>query len=279
MPVTDMPLGIFSKIFPRDTVGEVFAAVRDSGVRVVQFNMTCAGLADMPDLVPAETIADINAAQTATGVEIAAVSGTYNMAHPDPAVRDAGHRALTAVAHAARPIGCDLVTLCTGTRNTGHMWHWDDDNDTSEAWRDMAASFARAVEVADAADVDLAIEPETGNIINSPQRARRLIDDIGSPRIKVIVDVANMVNPGEEARLPRAMADTFDLLADRIVLAHAKDRTATGTVVPAGEGIVPWQHLLDDLDRIGYCGPIVIHGTNEQGAATAIRYLRALGGG
>jgi len=273
---TTPTLGIFCKHFPRPDVDAVFAAVAAAGVNVVQFNMTCAGLADMPDEIPAETVAAIRAAAARHGIRIAAVSGTFNMAHPDPAVRADGLRRFGEVARAARPIGTGIVTLCTGTRETSHMWTRHPDNDTPEAWRDMAETVAAALEVAEAADVDLAVEPETGNVIDSPRKARRLIDEMGSRRLRIIVDVANMADPGDEARIPAAMDATFDLLGDDIVIAHAKDRTAEGTVVPAGQGIVPWERLLEMLDGIGFAGPLVIHGVDEAGAAQAIRFLRGL---
>lgn len=274
---TTPTLGIFSKHFPRPDVDAVFAAVAAAGVRVVQFNMTCAGLADMPEEVPAGTVAAIREAADRHGIVIAAVSGTFNMAHPDAVVRADGLRRFAAVAHAARPIGTGIVTLCTGTRETRHMWTRHPDNDTPEAWWDMAETVAAALEIAEAADVDLALEPETGNVIDSPQKARRLIDGMGSRRLKVIVDVANMADPGEEDRIPAAMDATFDLLGDEIVIAHGKDRTAEGRVVPAGQGIVPWARLLEMLGGIGFAGPLVIHGVDEAGATEAIRFFRGLG--
>ena len=38
----------------------------------------------------------------------------------------------------------------------------------------------------------LAFEPEHNNVVNSARRARRLIDDLGSPALKVLMDGANI---------------------------------------------------------------------------------------
>ncbi|MGI9252983.1 MAG: sugar phosphate isomerase/epimerase family protein, partial [Thermomicrobiales bacterium] len=240
-----MRLGIFSKTFPRGNVAEVLEAVRTAGVTSTGFNMTCAGLEDMPSDIPAETLAAIRQAADRAGVAIDSVSGTFNMAHPDPEVREGGLRRFAAVAHATRPLGASALNLCTGTRDTGHMWRWHDGNDDPSAWRDMAKTIADALVIAEAADVDLLVEPETGNVINSPQRALRLIEEMASTRLKIIVDVANMTDPGHEADISDAMDATFTLLADRFAMIHGKDRTAEGKVVPAGQGIVPWETLLD----------------------------------
>ena len=56
--------------------------------------MACSGLDPLPDAIPEEAATAIRAASTAAGVEIAAVSGTFNMIHPDPAVRADGLRRL-----------------------------------------------------------------------------------------------------------------------------------------------------------------------------------------
>jgi sugar phosphate isomerase/epimerase len=272
-----MSLGIFTRTYPRANVGQVFQAVHDAGLTSAAFNMTCAGLADMPEVIQEETLAAIHAASDEAWVTIDCLSGTFNMAHPDLAEHEAGLRRFAAVARAANPLGAPAMNICTGTRDTGHMWRWHDGNNDPSAWRDMASTVAAALAIAEAAGVDLLVEPETGNIINSPQRAKRLIEEMASPRLKIIVDVANMTDPGEEARIPAAMDATFDLLGDRFAMIHGKDRKADGTVVPAGKGIVPWENLLDRLDAIGFTGPFIIHGVSEDGAGEAIDHFRSLG--
>ncbi|TIR87531.1 MAG: sugar phosphate isomerase/epimerase, partial [Mesorhizobium sp.] len=72
-------------------------AVREAGFAVTQFNLACAGLPSMPDDVPDEAIRTIDAAAKASGVGLVALSGTYNMAHPDSRVRDDGLRRLGVV--------------------------------------------------------------------------------------------------------------------------------------------------------------------------------------
>src|SRR5262245_1397194 len=111
-----MQLGIFAKTFAGDDPGRVLGAAADTGYACVQFNMACAGLPSMPDRIEPATLAAIDAARATTGVGIAAISGTYNMAHPDAAVRREGLRRLQTIVAAADALGVPLVTLCTGTR-------------------------------------------------------------------------------------------------------------------------------------------------------------------
>jgi sugar phosphate isomerase/epimerase len=83
-----MQLGIFAKTFDRPEVASCLQAVADAGIRATQFNLSVAGLPTIPDEpVPDEIIQRIRAAADQAGVALAAISGTFNAAHPDPAQR------------------------------------------------------------------------------------------------------------------------------------------------------------------------------------------------
>ena len=84
-----MEPGIFAKIFERKTSAEVFDAVVDAGFRAVQFNVESTGISPLPDVVPDEISVAVREETDARGITIAALSGTYNMVHPDPAQRAA----------------------------------------------------------------------------------------------------------------------------------------------------------------------------------------------
>ena len=109
---------------------------------------------------------------------MAAVSGTYNMAHPDAAVRAEGARWLDEMIAAAPALGTGVVTLCTGSRDADDMWRAHPDNASPEAWRDLLESCRRRSERAEGHKITLAVEPEHGNVIVSPTAARRLLDEI-----------------------------------------------------------------------------------------------------
>src|SRR5438552_2408861 len=87
-------LGIFARTFSRPQLEGVFDAVREHQLDCVQFNMACAGLPALPDDIAPSLAIRIHEAATSRGIEIAAVSGTYNMIHPDLKERQAGLRRL-----------------------------------------------------------------------------------------------------------------------------------------------------------------------------------------
>jgi sugar phosphate isomerase/epimerase len=270
-----MRLGIFAKTFPGTDPKVVLSTVAAAHFGVVQYNMACSGLPAMPDRVPAEVAGAIRSAVGETGVEIVALSGTYNMIHPDPGERARGHARLEILAAAASDLSIRLITLCTGTRDPDDQWRWHPGNNAPDAWADLLASMEIAVAIADHYDIDLGIEPELANVVNSAEKARRLIDQIGSIRLKVVLDPANLFEKETLDAQRRIVAAAVDRLADRIVMGHAKDRTSDGGFTAAGRGVLDYRHYLERLKAAGFDGPIVTHGLAANQAAGVADFLRS----
>src|SRR5262245_47051109 len=124
-----MQLGIFAKTFVRPTLAQTLDAVSVHGLYVTQFNLACAGLPSMPDHVDPDVASTICAEFMARKLTMAAVSGTFNMIHPDPAKRRDGMQRLRVLAAACASLGTSIITLCTGTRDPDNMWRRHPDND------------------------------------------------------------------------------------------------------------------------------------------------------
>jgi sugar phosphate isomerase/epimerase len=272
-----MQLGIFAKTFARPTLEEVFAAVAKHRLRCVQFNFASAGLPSLPDRIEPELADRIRKAAAEHRIEIAAVSGTFNMIHPHARQRRDGLRKLGAIAGACARLGTRTVTLCTGTRDPDDMWKHHPGNDSPEAWRDLLVSVTKALTIADKYDVTLGVEPETGNVVSSARHARRLLDEVKSPRLKIVMDAANLFHPGELGRLKEIMDDAFDLLGPDLVLAHAKDLRASGQAgsLALGKGVLDWDHYVGRLQAAHFTGPIIMHGFEERQAAASVKFLRS----
>lgn len=269
-----MRLGIFSKTFDGTAPGAVLQAVAQAGFSAAQYNMACSGLAALPDSIAPDTARAVAVAAQAQGVAITAVSGTYNMVHPDPHLRAAGHARLEVLAQACAGMGTTLITLCTGTRDPHDQWRAHPDNSTPAAWRDLLQAMETAIAIADKYQVDLGIEPELANVVSSAQRARALIDQLGSPRLKIVLDPANLFEVATLAEQRHTVATAIDLLADRIAMGHAKDRHADGGFATAGTGVLDYPHYLAQLKAVGFDGPLVAHGLAAAEAAGVARFLR-----
>jgi sugar phosphate isomerase/epimerase len=271
-----MEIGIFAKTFPRPTLDATLDAVRAHGLKYVQFNMACAGLPSLPDAIHVGLRARVRRAFAVRGLRMAAVSGTFNMIHPDAARRDDGLRRLAVLAAACRVMGVSLITLCTGTRDSHDMWMRHADNDSREAWHDLIASMRTAVRIAEDNEVTLGFEPEVANVVDSAAKGRRLLDEIGSPRLKVVIDGANLFHTGELPRMREVLDEALALLGNDIALAHAKDLSRDGEAghEAAGTGLLDYDHYLALLRRAGYDGPLILHGLAESQVEGCVTFLR-----
>lgn len=270
-----MQLGIFAKTFPGSDPRTVLSAASEAGYATVQYNMACSGLGSLPAEIPDAAIDAVREAVASTGVTIAALSATYNMIHPDHATREAGRAAFAALAAAAPALGTRLLTVCTGSRDATDQWRHHPDNATDEAWRDMRQEMALLIEIAERHDLSIGIEPELANVISSAPLARRLLDELQSSRLRIVLDPANLFEIGQPAERKRLVTEAIDLLGPAIALAHAKDRTEDGGFTTAGRGVIDFSHYLAALRAAGFDGALVTHGLIADEAPGVATYLAA----
>jgi sugar phosphate isomerase/epimerase len=177
---------------------------------------------------------------------------------------------------AARDMGVSLVTLCTGSRDPADMWRAHPDNASPQAWKDLRAELDAALDAAEAAGLCLAIEPEPGNVVADAPLARRLLDEVGTKRLGIILDAANLLPPEAQARQVDIVAEAADLLGGDLRLVHAKDIDAQGKVVPAGRGAIDLPAFVHRVQAAGYGGPLVGHGFDEADAPEVAAYLLSM---
>src|SRR5262249_33377520 len=206
---------------------------------------------------------------------LAAVSGTFNMIDPVRERRDVGMRRLGQLAGACTLLGTKIITLCTGTRAPDDMWRGHPANGRPDAWADLLAAMEQALAIAEEHDLWLAVEPETANVVDSPAQAARPLDGLRSPRLKIIIDPANLFHVEDLPRQRTILDAAFDLLGPDIVLAHAKDvRVVDGAVhhVAAGTGVLDYAHYLALLRQVPV--PLIVHGLAESEVEGALAFLR-----
>jgi sugar phosphate isomerase/epimerase len=271
-----MQIGIFAKTFIRSTLVEVFDAIVSHGLYIMQFNFACAGVPSMPDRIDPALVATIRSEMDSRHITMAAVSGTFNLIDPNIERRRAGMRRLRELAAACHGLGTSVITLSTGTRDPENMWGYHPDNDTPQAWRDLVTAMSEALAIAEEYGVILAFEPEVSNVVNSAKKGRRLLDEMRSPHLKVVMDGANLFHTGELPRMREILEEAFALLGADIALAHAKDLSRDGEAghEAAGQGVLDYDLYLDLLHAAGYTGPLILHGLKENQVDKCVTFLR-----
>lgn len=272
-----MRLGIFARTFTGCNLDEVLTAVVSHGMSMVQFNLTCAGLATLPELLEQDVLARINAAFQYRKVEMAAVSGTYNLIDPDHDQRDLLTRRARHLIASAVQLGTGIVTLCTGTCDPQNMWRAHPDNDTAESWRKMIGTLEELIPIAEAHDVVLGIEPERGNVVNSARKARRLLDEVGSRHLGIVLDGANLWDPLSAQCFEETLTEAFELLGPDVAVIHIKEipASAEAKLEKVGAGRMAWKTYFDGICSIGFNGPIIIHNVTPAQVDDSVRFVTA----
>ena len=271
-----MQIGVFARTLARPTLGELLAVIAKHGVESVQFNFSCVGLPTLPERITSELAGQIRREFAGHGLDLAAVSGTFNLIHPDLRVRRDGLQRFKELVPACAAIGAPVITLCTGTRDAENMWHRHPANDAPEAWLDLLAGLSELLPLAEANRITLGVEPEPGNVVASARKARRLLDELQSPRLKIVMDAANLFQVEELPRMRETLDEAFDLLGGDIVIAHAKDIRVEGELRhgAAGKGLLDYDHYLAWLRVCGFAGPLILHELQEAEVAGSVAFLR-----
>ena len=273
-----MQIGIMAGTFVRPTLEETLDAVASHGIHCVQFSFTCAGLPDMPEQIDTELCDRIREEMAARDIAMAAISGMYNMIHPDVQERQNGLRRLRELAPVCHRLGTSVITLCTGTRDPRSMWRRHPDNDLPAAWDDLVTEMRKALEIAAENDVVLAFEPEVSNVIDSAAKGRRLLDQMQSPHLKVIMDPANIFHKGELPRMREIIDEAFELLGEDIAIGHAKDLDRDGAAghIAAGKGLLDYRQYISLLNKADFDVPLILHGLSEAEVDGCVNFLRSL---
>lgn len=271
-----MHVGIMTGHFPRPSLGETLDAIVAHGMRHVQFNLSSAHLAGSLAEQTDAAYQGIRGEFEQRGMTIAALGGPFNMVDVDPAKRQQGIAQMHARIESCAPLGTSVIATCTGSRHPDSMWRAHPDNASEEAWRVLRHTLEQLLPVAEAHDVALAFEPEVHNVANTAKRSRRLIDEMASPALKVVMDGANLFGKGELPRMTEILDEAFDLLGEHVAIAHGKDLDHDGDAghLAAGTGKLDYARYVAHLCSLPFEVAVILHGLREDQVASSVAMLR-----
>lgn len=273
-----MELGIFSKTYQVSDIDETFDRMCADGLACTNLNFANAGLSVMPEEYDRAALERIGRSAGAHGISMPSVTGTFNMIDPDEKARESGIRQFENHCRMASALGIPVISLCTGSKNPESKWKWHNDNLLPQAYTDLMHTTEKLLSYAEEYGVILGVEPEVSNIINSPAAADRYLRDAASDRLRIIIDGANLFTAENAGDMRGVLDEAFELLGERIVLAHAKDLSLQNGVsfVAAGEGELDFAYYISLLRAADYNGALVMHGLSEKQVAQSRDYLLGL---
>ncbi len=151
----------------------------------------------------------------------------------------------------AKIIGAQVI----GTETTGLSI---DSDIREEAYLGLRDSVFRIIEEAEKHNVYVAIEPVSFHTLNSAELTKRLIDEVNSDKLRIILDSVNLFTVENIKNQKEIITNCFDLFGDKISALHVKDIQLIGERNKdllklendifewrhIGEGIVDYNHIL-----------------------------------
>ena len=154
-------------------------------------------------------------------VDIAVLGCYLNLADPNEEhLARTMHRYMAHIRFASW-LGCGGVGTETGAPN--ETYTCTPECHTEEALQLFIRNVRPVVEYAQQMGVVLAIEPVYRHIVSNPRRARRVLDEIGSPNLHIIFDPVNLLDMANYQDRQAIIDEAIDLLGPDIAMVHLKD--------------------------------------------------------
>ena len=154
-------------------------------------------------------------------VDIAVLGCYLNLANPDKEqLEKTVHRYMAHIRFASW-LGCGVVGTETGAPN--ETYTFTPECHTEEALQLFINNVRPVVRYAEQMGVVFAIEPVYRHIVCNPERARRVLDEIGSPNLQIIFDPVNLLDISNYKDREAIFAQAIDLLGPDIAMVHLKD--------------------------------------------------------
>ncbi len=169
-------------------------------------------------------------------VDIAVLGCYLNLANPNPEKLAKITRRYLAHLRFASLLGCGVVGTETGAPNETYTAVPECHGE--EALRTFIQNLRPVVQYAEKTGVILAIEPVWKHIVYNPARAKRVLQEIASPNLQVILDPVNLLDISNYERQREIVEEAIDVLGDEIAMVHIKDfRAEGGKLVSVGAGL------------------------------------------
>lgn len=156
----------------------------------------------------------------------------------------------------ARDFGSDVIGTETG---------WTDDikiTRSKENYADFMKTMYPLVCEAEREGVNIGIEPVCIGTIYSADMMKKMIDDMQSDRLSVIMDFSNITDTYEAyKKQDDTVKHAFDILNDRIKVIHLKDYKFDGgkkSFAPPGEGMLNIRLIFECAKKLSVMPKIIL---------------------
>jgi sugar phosphate isomerase/epimerase len=166
--------------------------------------------------------------------------------HADPEAQRRDLDRLAGALRVAGELGAEGVIGGCGSLSASGGYAPHPANRAPETRRRLVEALRSAAELAEHAGVHLVLEPHVRTALYSPEVVREIVDAVESPRVRVNLDIANLVSSLDALWSSETLvARVFEALGDVAVSGHLKDVSVGDEFVLHLDEAVPGEGELD----------------------------------
>lgn len=207
-----------------------------------------------------------------------AVLGCYlNLTNPNEETMKKTYARYFSNIRFASLLGAGVVGTETGAVN--EEYKFEERNHSEEALKTFIERVKPVVKCAEDFGVIFAIEPVYKHIVCNPKRARRVLDEIGSPNLQIIFDPVNLLDTCNYENREEIFAEAIDLLGDDIAMLHLKDFEVSDTglkSVACGTGEMNYENILRFVKKKKPFMHATLENTVPENAVWAREYIQRI---
>lgn len=272
-----MQVGLLAHLVGQLPYKELAAKVSSYGIHHVQLALWKAISGydfTKPGCLSPGLAASIGEAFDKQGVNISVLGCYLHMFDREVEQRHVNKERFKELLRNARDFGCSIVAA-----ETGGSWHGEY---SDEEWRILRGTVEELAEEAEKHGVYVGLEAAGGHLVDTPSLLKRMLDEVPSAHIGVVMDPGNLMTSANFAKQDEVMKEAFRLLGNRVVAGHAKDRylSADGKLLvsTAGTGEMNYKLYRQLIEQ--YCPniPLIMEEASEGQILQAKQFLEGLDG-
>jgi len=272
---TPLTIGIATLGFGDRTNRQLAEELAGAGIRVVQLFLNQSdsrywkynGRSDVSDMTTerCEAIAD---AYRSAGVAIHSIGVYTNLIHPDETERKANLAYFEAMMKIGSAMGVHAFITEAGHYHSDEPAPRVELHFQEEVWQTTVATGKELAEMAERHKATVLVEPFFRGFFASAKRTRVFLEEVDSPRIRALLDPANLLEVND-------LEEMFTQLAPWIDCLHAKDRKLhVDRGVAAGQGDLDYPKFVTLAAKHTPKAPLILEYVGPDDYKQALAHLQ-----
>lgn len=242
-----MKLGVRAHDYGRHSAAELAGILKNEGFGAAQLAVPKAivGIENYEHMTERD-VEEIRTCFEEHGVEITVLGCYIDISSTDGTVRESHLKQFGEALKRCKMMGAGMV----GTESSYGIL---DMTAKERTWNLVEDGVKRLVELAERYGADVGIEPVAAHTLYSPEWTARLLERVGSSRLKVIFDPVNLLTGEMIEQQEELWEICFSLFGEQIAAVHLKDFVVgeEGVFRPCllGEGLMKFDKIFTWLHR------------------------------